>query len=313
MGWRRLGRAWCPTGHHPSLLTHAALPVAHPLGGDLVRVYFSGRDAANRSSIGSLVLRLGESPLVEEVAPQPVLTPGILGAFDDAGLGIGSLVPGPDGDRLYYMGWNIGGSVPWRNAIGLAVGDAATGRFERFSPGPVMDRDIVDPFTLSYPWVLRLGPDDWRMWYGTNLAWGAEKADMFHVIRAATSSDGIHWRRDARVVLAPEGAEIAVVRPCVLADEAGAQMWFACRAEGPYRLAHATSGDLAHWQRDDRAVLAARPDGTQPDGDRDGWEAGALTYGSVFVAAGRRWLLFNGAGYGAAGFGLAVWDDDAGV
>lgn len=74
-------------------------------------------------------------------------------------------------------------------------------------------------------------------------------------------------------------------------------MWFARRAEGPYRLGHASSADRVHWQRDDSDVLEA---------EVDGWEAGAVTYASVFLAMGRRWLLYNGAGYGKTGFGLAV-------
>lgn len=295
MAWRKLGLVFRPAGGHPSLATHAALPVAAPLGGDLSRVFYSGRDAANRSAIGSLVLRLGEAPRVEEAPPAPVLAPGAAGAFDDAGCGMGCVV----GDRLYYMGWNVGGSVPWRNAIGLALGEVASGRFERFSAGPVMDRDTVDHYSLSYPWVVRLGPADWRMWYGTHLAWGADKADMNHAIRCASSADGLHWRRDPRVVLAPEGGEIAVVRPSVLAGAGGAEMWFAARAEGPYRLGHARSADLETWRRSPAPPLLA---------EAEGWEAGAATYPAAFEAAGRRWLLYNGAGYGAAGFGLAVWE-----
>jgi hypothetical protein len=282
------------------LATHAALPVAASLGGDLVRVFYSGRDIINRSSIGSLVLRLGESPRVEEVAPEPVLTPGVVGAFDDAGCGMGCVVPDPAGDRIYYMGWNLGRSVPWRNAIGLAIGDLRTGRFERYSAGPVMDRDTVDPFTLSYPWVLRFGPMDWRMWYGTSTAWSAEISEMHHVIREARSEDGIHWRRDPRLILEPEGEEIAVVRPCVLSAGEGAEMWFARRTDQPYQIGHASSADGSEWSRDEVALLHP--------GSHD-FEAGAITYPCVFDAAGGRWLLYNGAGYGATGIGLAVWEE----
>ncbi|WP_203071775.1 glycoside hydrolase family protein [Falsiroseomonas ponticola] len=301
MGWRRIGRVFAPPapGADPALASHAALPVAHPLGGDLVRIFYSGRDAANRSAIGSLVLRVGEAPVLEEASPLPVLAPGGTGAFDDAGCGMGCVVPAPEGDRLYYMGWNIGGSAPWRNAIGLALGDAAAGRFERFSAGPVMDRDPVDPFSLSYPWVLRTGPDDWRMWYGTNLAWGAARSDMRHAIRAARSMDGIAWRRDAAPCIAPEGEEVAVARPSVLRDGAGFAMWFAARGEaGPYRIGRALSADGTSWRR--------HPGGI--DAQPGGWEGGAVAYPGVFDLLGRRWLLFNGAGYGATGIGLAVWE-----
>ncbi|MEI7713641.1 MAG: hypothetical protein WCI94_19565 [Rhodospirillales bacterium] len=299
MAWRRLGLVYRPNGHHPHLATHAALPAGISLGSDLVRVFYSGRDDRNRSSIGSLVLRLSETPHVEEVAPEPALAPGTIGAFDDAGCGMGCAVGGPDGDRLYYMGWNVGGSVPWRNAIGLAIGDAQTGQFERLSAGPILDRDTVDPFSLSYPWVLRLAANDWRMWYGTHLTWGAAKSDMHHAIRAARSTDGIMWQRDRTIAVQAAAPDIAVVRPCVVAGPSGGEMWFAQRDDGPYRLGHALSVDLTTWQPDSDAIL-------EPVGDS--WEGGALTYASVIVACGRRWMLYNGSGYGAAGIGLAVWD-----
>jgi hypothetical protein len=302
LAWRRLGLVFAPpaAGADAALTSHAALPVPFPLGGDLLRVFYSGRDAANRSSVGSVVLRLGEAPRLEEADPAPVLRPGGLGAFDDAGIGLGSLVADPAGDRLYYMGWNVGGAVPWRNAIGLALGDARAARFERFSAGPLLDRDIHDPYSLSYPWVLRLAPRDWRMWYGTHRSWGAATADMSHAIRAARSADGISWRRAARIAVPPEGEEIATVRPTVLARAGGGfTMWFARRSEaGPYALGRADSADGRIWRRAAAGLDAAR----------DGWEGGAITYPAAFEQLGRRWLLYNGAGYGATGFGLAVWD-----
>lgn len=134
MAWRSIGRIYEPSAPHFALHTHASLPTAVSLGGDLVRVFYSGQDPANRFAIGSLVVRIGEAPVIEEVVAAPVLTPGQVGAFDDAGCSMGCVVEisEPD-DRLYYMGWNVGGSVPWRNAIGMALGDARAGRFERFS------------------------------------------------------------------------------------------------------------------------------------------------------------------------------------
>lgn len=299
MGWHRLGRVYEPQSRHPALLTHAALPVAAPLGGELVRVFFSGRDQRNRSSVASLLLRLGDRPRVEDAPYEPILLPGTLGAFDDAGIGVGSVIPDPRGDRLYYMGWNVGGSVPWRNAIGLAIGSIAEGRFERYAAGPIMDRDPIDPFSLSYPWVHREGESDWRMWYGTHLAWGADKADMNHAIRAATSLDGLAWRRDRRIAICPESGEIAAVRPTVVMNLEGAEMWFARRGHGEYQLGYARSDDKVTWTRIPQPVWAL---------PSNNWEGGVITYPCVFDAAGRRWMLYNGANYGAAGIGLAVWE-----
>jgi hypothetical protein len=301
-GWRKLGRVFAgPGGGHPALLSHAALPVPWPLGGDMVRVFYSGRDAANRSAVGTAVLRLGEAPRIEEQRLQPVLLPGGTGAFDDAGIGVGCVVPGDDEDRLYYMGWNVGGAVPWRNAIGVAFGNAREGRFERRFLGPIVDRGPLDPYSLSYPWVLRLGARDWRMWYGTHLRWGASQADMGHAIRGAASADGLDWRRDADLCVEPQGDEIATVRPSVLHSGDGTfEMYFAARGQdAPYTIGRALSADGQQWQRADAGIAA----------DPDGWEGGAITYPAVFKQAGRLWMLFNGQRYGATGFGLAIWDE----
>lgn len=300
MSWRKLGLVFSPLGQHPALLTHAALPVAASLSSDLVRVFFSGRDAMNRSSVGSVILRIGDRPRVEDVPSDPVLLPGATGAFDDSGLGVGCIVRGETEDRLYYMGWNVGGSVPWRNAIGVAVGSVETGHFVRLSDGPIMDRDTVDHYSLSYPWVCQAARGVWTMWYGTHLAWGAEKADMSHAIRRATSTDGINWTRSSKVVLGPQGSDIAVVRPSIVESGDGFQMWYARRGSGAYGIAHAISSDGVTWQRSSEQVLET---------DHNGWERGAATYPSVFNHAGRLWLLYNGSGYGETGFGLAVWDE----
>jgi hypothetical protein len=299
MSWRRLGLVYRNSSSHPALASHAALPVAVVLKDDLVRVFYSGRDQSKRSSIGTLVVRVGEVPRIEEKTSGPLLEPGAAGTFDDSGLGVGSCVSDASGDRIYYMGWNVGGSVPWRNAIGLAIGNFQTGRCERFSAGPIMDRDPVDHLSLSYPWVLKNELPEWRMWYGTHLAWGAGKTDMYHAIRVARSADGIAWAREPSIAIQPDGEEIAVVRPTGQVGVQGGEMWFARRGLGPYRLGYATSPDLVTWTRQTGGVMEPQA---------EGWEGGELTYPCVFMAAGRRWMFYNGAGFGEGGFGLALWE-----
>ncbi len=301
MTWRKLGRVFNGGGSDPSLASHAALPTAAPLGGDLVRVFYSGRDNENRSAVGTLVLRLGDTPRVEDRTETAVFGPGPAGAFDDSGLSVGSVVPGEGGtpDRLYYMGWNLGRTAPWRNAIGMAEGDIASGRFHKPYEGPVLDRSIRDPFSMSYPWVRRDG-DEWRMWYGTFSRWGTDASQMLVGMRQARSADGVLWTPDAERFMDPRGDEVAVNRPCV-ADRAGGgyEMWFSGRGLGPYAVGHARSADLERWTRDEVSLISP---------DAEGWEGGEAAYPCVFDAAGRRWMLYNGARFGVTGFGLAVWE-----
>lgn len=300
MAWRRLGLVYVPDGTQPWARSHAALPVPVHLAGDVFRFFFSARDADKRSHVGSVDVEVSETPRVREIAQQPVLAPGADGAFDDSGVGIGSVVAGRDEISIYYMGWNLGVRSPWRNAIGLARSRTPDGAFVRFSPGPIMDRSPEDPYTLSYPCVLRLAPEDWRMWYGSNLAPAVGNADMQHVIKQAFSTDGIRWTRDGRTVVGfADDAEYALARPSVVQVGSKLLMCFACRGEA-YRLGAASSDDGAHWTRLD-GVMGLRPADS-------GWDSAMTCYPALFWHRERLWLAYNGNGYGATGFGLAVWE-----
>lgn len=298
MPWRRLGLVFCPDGNATWARSHAALPAPVYLGGDVFRVFYSSRDAAQRSHVGWADIEVSETPRLVQIAREPVLSPGDDGAFDDHGIGIGCLVATPRGIALYYMGWNLGPRSRWRNAIGLARAATADAAFERFSPGPILDRSPEDPYTLSYPCVLQLAPEDWRMWYGSNLK-PSVGGDISHAIKQARSRDGIHWARDGAVAIGfADDTEHAMARPSVVQRGERMLMCFAVRGER-YRIGAAVSCDGATWTRRDAA-------GLEPS--QSGWDSEMTCYPALFLHRDRLWIAYNGNGYGATGFGLAVWD-----
>jgi hypothetical protein len=300
MSWTRLGLIYVPDGSKSWARSHAALPVAAQIGPDVFRFFFSTRDDAKRSHVGSVDVDLSGPPRVLREASEPTLTPGENGTFDDSGIGIGCLTQADDGVRLYYMGWNLGVRAPWRNAIGFAQARTALDRFERFSPGPILDRSPEDPYTLSYPCVLRLGPQDWWMWYGSNLSPATSGVDNRHVIKVARSRDGVRWERDRATVIGFSNPnEYAIARPSVVRIGQKFVMAFACRGER-YRIGAAWSIDGVNWTRIDAAM------GLQPSSEE--WDAQMTCYPSLFWHRDRLWLAYNGNGYGATGFGLAVWE-----
>ena len=297
--WRRLGHIYCAAGESDEFVTHAAYPTPLVLDDGRVRVFFSPRDRENRSGVAALDLELRDERFAVLGPPSDLLlAAGPRGGFDDSGVSVSCVLPAPGGGlHLYYLGWNLGVTVPFRNAIGLALADPGEAKFRRASPAPLLDRAEEDPFTLGYPWVMR-GPDGWRMWYGTHLEWGARGLEMRHAIRHAASADGRSWLRDARPTLMPEGgAEFALSRPCVVRDADAWRMWYSRRLED-YRLGYAESADGTNWVRDDAATALTGPAGE--------WEGESCAYPAVFDHGGRRYLLYNGRGYGRTGFGLAV-------
>jgi len=301
--WRKLGRIFELRGLHPLMQTHAANPVALTLGGGLVRVYFSARAPDRRASIGWAVfdLQRPESGALE-VCNAPVLTPGQPGTFDDSGVSMGCFTTIGGDLRLYYLGWNLGVTVPWRNSIGLAISRDGGLSFERHFQAPLLDRSPADPFSISYPWVLKRGPDDWLIWYGSNLTWGTGKRqeEMAHLIKLGTSRDGLAWHRDGSIALHfKDDSEYAISKPCALHDGDVYRLWYSYRG-AEYRIGYAESPDGMRWTRRDELAGITVSD--------SGWDNETIEYPCVFDELGARWMLYNGNGYGLTGFGLAVME-----
>src|SRR5262245_22256090 len=169
MRWRRLGPTPLPEKRPAWMHSHAAVPFAEHLAGDAFRVYFSARDDRGRSHTGWAVVDLREPQRVLELSPEPVLAPGALGCFDDSGAMLSWIARDGQKRLLYYVGWNLGVTVPFRNAIGLAVSEDGAA-FRRYAPGPLLDRTAFEPHFVASCCVLRDGPL-WKMWYLACVDW----------------------------------------------------------------------------------------------------------------------------------------------
>jgi hypothetical protein len=298
MRWAKLGRIFCPNGERDWMASHAAVPFAVPLEGSLVRIYFSTRDDANRSNIGWLVIDLSRPTAVLDLSTEPVLSPGRLGTFDDSGTML-SWITSVDGrENLYYIGWNLGVTVPFRNSIGLAISDGRGG-FRRAFEGPILDRSATEPHFTASACVLR---EDtlWRIWYLSCLGWEMVEGRPRHYyhIKYATSADGIAWDRRGVVAIDFQSpGEYAISRPSVQHDRSAYSMWYSYRGAA-YRIGYAESADGVRWDRRDGDV------GIDVSGT--GWDGQELAYPHVFDHGGARYMLYNGNGYGRTGFGLAV-------
>jgi predicted GH43/DUF377 family glycosyl hydrolase len=297
MKWKKLGRIFCPDNHHPWMQTHAANTVAEHLKDDLFRVYFSCRDEDNHSSIGYVDVDINPPFTVTAVSEKPVLVRGEAGLFDDSGVSLSCIATVRGKKFMYYLGWNLGVTVPWRNSIGLAIYNEQTDQFEKYGNAPLLDRNEVDPYSISYPFVIKDG-DVYRMWYGSNLSWGKDQKDMAHVIKYAESRDGIEWNREGVIALQfKNDQEYAMSRPYVIKEEGVYKMWYSYRGES-YRIGYAESSDAIQWVRKDEFAGI--------DVASEGWDSESVEYPFIFDHQGRRYMLYNGNAYGKTGFGLAT-------
>jgi hypothetical protein len=303
MKWEKLGLLYTPQALHPKLLSHAANPLALPLEGDRYRVFYSARDAANRSSVGYVDIDLGARRVVY-VHPEPVFEHGPPESFYSHGVSIGNCYQGGQEKHMLFMGWQIRGQQHWCGEIGrLTVADDL-GALRLTDPHPFMALDSNDPVSLSYPWVEREG-DHYRMWYGSTHTWDAGNAEMTHPIHGAASSDGEQWTRHGVAIPFEVNQAQAFSRPTVITPKASPDqryhMWFSYRSGLPgqtYRIGYASSADGVNWERDNAAAGIDIGD--------EGWDSEMIEYPYVFRHGQHHYMLYNGNGYGKSGFGLAV-------
>jgi len=302
MRWRKLGRVFCGEGQLPWMASHAQVPFAERIEGDLYRIYFTSRDTQNRSHIGWLELDITRHDRILRLVDAPLVAPGVPGRFDDCGAMMSWLVRHGGQRFLYYIGWNVRTTIPFHVSIGLAVGEesARTPAFDTY-PGPILERSVADPYFCSNPCVL-IENGRWRMWYLSGLGWAelAHGVSASYDIRYAESDDGIRWQPAGRVSLGLEGdGEYAIARPSVLRDNNGYAMWYCVRMrDRPYRLGSATSVDGLAWVRDHG------DSGLEPS--VEGWDSEMIAYPHVFDHGTDRYMLYCGNGFGQSGFGLAV-------
>ncbi len=300
MKWQKLGLVFYPSIKTEWMYSHAAVPVAECIGGDVFKIYFSSRDKSNRSYTGYIVIDINSPSQILELSAKPVLVPGDLGEFDDSGAMATWLASHHGNKFLYYIGWNLGITVPFRNSIGLAISSQGD-QFVRYSNGPIVDRSMHEPHFCASCCVLP-GEDSWRMWYLSCTGWQMRdgKPEHRYHIKYAESQDGINWKRDGLVAIDfANDNEYSISRPSVIRDVDRWRMWYSYRGHS-YRIGYAESEDGRKWQRRDNQVGI--------DVSPTGWDSEMIEYPFVFDHKGQRYMLYNGNGYGKTGFGLAVME-----
>lgn len=299
MQWEKLGQLYSPEGIHPKLLTHAANPLPILLDGDVYRVFYSGRDEQNRSSVGYVDVDVLKREVVY-VHDQPVFEHGADGSFYSHGVSIGNCYESNGERYILFMGWQCPPDAHWIGEVGrLVLGGDWSLRLD--GNLPYMALDQADPVSLSYPWVQPEKDGSYRMWYGSTKAWDAGNGEMLHVINQATSSDGRCWEKRGLAIPYELNIAQAFSRPTVVGNaNDGYHMWFSYRSgdKTTYRIGYAISGNGDQWT----LRLADAGIGVSASG----WDSEMIEYPFVFAHKGQWFMFYNGNDYGRTGFGLAV-------
>lgn len=311
MTWVKKGHIFSPTGDLPWSQTHAQVPVAEFLGKEnALKVYFSTRDKEGRSLPSWVKLDADNPKKILEVASEPILGLGELGTFDDCGVMPSWVIDAPNGEKyLYYIGWNVRNTIPYHNAIGLAISRDGGNSFERFSKGPLWDRDFKEPHYSGTSCVV-IENGLWRNYYLSCTEWvkvNGKSEPRYH-LKIAESADGIHWNRTGKIAIDYLNEEEGgIVKASVYKEGDKYMMVFAFRklndyrsdSKQSYRLGWAQSADGLKWERMGRIK--------ELDLGPEAWDSQMLAYPHVLEYKGRRIMFYNGNGFGQSGFGYCEW------
>ena len=308
MKWIKKGLIFKVDGNHEWMQAHAQVPIVDKIDDRRIRIYFGTRDNQNRTLTTFIEVEADNPQNILYIHDKPILTLGRLSCFDDAGVMPSDILEINGRKYFYYLGWNVGHSVRYRVANGLAISEDNGNNFMRVSEGPIMDRNLIDPIAVSTQSVI-VDNGVWKMWYMSYVKWeiiNGITEPCYH-IKYAESKDGIEWDRKGIVCIDFKSDEEAgIARPFVLKENGIYKMWYSTRTSvdyrkdktQSYRIGYAESKDGIDWIRKDEEVGI--------NVSEEGWDSEMIAYPYIYKHKGKTYMFYNGNGFGASGFGYAI-------
>ncbi len=310
MKWVKKGLIFKPDNNYDWMVSHASVPVVDQVDDNVLRIYFGTRDLLGRSHPGYLEVEADKPSNVLHVHDKPILPLGKLGTFDDNGIMPSWIVNHEVTKYLYYIGWNPMVTVSYRTSIGLAISKDGGKNYLKYSEGPICDRSIDEPYFNTTPCVLT-NDNIWRMWYASCTGWKVvnERTEPLYQVKYAESKDGVHWTKTGKVCIDYDGFAETIGRPCVFIDGNVYRMIYSYRSardyrtdqKQSYRFGYAESADGMNWTRNDSEVGIDR--------SVEGWDSEMIEYCYVYEHKNRKYMFYNGNGFGRSGLGYAVLEE----
>ena len=285
--WTKLGMIYSVNNDHSKLISHASNPLAKHLYGDVYRIFYSGRDTENKSSVSYVDYNL-QTLKIENDYKKPIASPKD-NTFYSHGITIGNHWSDGLNSFIGFMGWQQKKREHWRGDIGKI--NLETGEISL-----ILGKNKEDKISLSYPHIIK---EDglYKMWYGSTKNWSSNNGEMIHTIKYAVSIDCEKWSFMGTCIPYKLGKAQAFSKPCVLKTDSGYQMWFSYRGGNgiPYRIGYAFSKDGQSWSMQQSKLTVSD----------NGWDSEMVCYPFVFKHKNKLFMLYNGNKYGIMGFGIS--------
>ena len=198
--------------------SHAQVPVVDILQDGILRIYYATRDHKGLSRTSYIETQAHAPNKVTYIHDLPLLELGPVGSFDDSGIMPTSILNLDATTKyLYYIGWSTRKTVPYSNAIGLAISKDGGRTFKKYASGPIIGVGPKEPFFTGTCNVIKNGKE-YVAYYLSCLGWEEIKGKLEpkYDIKIATSLDAINWQIDGKVAIALEEGEGGIASASVL-------------------------------------------------------------------------------------------------
>lgn len=304
--WQKKGLIYVPNGDGV-LKTHATRPIPYKLNEEILRIFFSSRDAEDRMLPTFIDVDINNPTNILSINSLPLIKLGRNGTFDDMGMVPNCFVQDNDANiaLCYYCGWKKRAiTVNFELAIGLATINLNNNEIKRMYEGPIISQDKNHPFLVAGAFVLR---DDgkYKMWYCSGTEWCTAETGIepLYNVNYAESCDGINWDLVKKSCIEYKFVGEVITCPWVVKIQNEYHMWYSTRGsatkkEKNYKIGYATSSDGINWMRKDNEVGIER--------SSEGWDSEMQCYPSFFSHGDLTYMFYSGNDVGRGGIGYAV-------
>ena len=283
----------------------AQLPVVDTENNNFWRVYYSHR-IDNKSYPKFFDIEKGNPNNIINICSEPILSLGELGTFDQAGVMPSEIITFNNKKYLYYIGWTNRKDVPYFNTIGLAISEDNGKTFNKFSTGPIFGSSYKEPGYTGTISIL-IENNIWRAWYLSCRKWEEHNGivEPLYDIKYAESKNGIDWEPFDVTCISLKRNEGGISQAKVIKENNKYYMWYSVRNKtdyrtnknNSYRIKIATSTDGILWHTDDQIEL---------DVSENGWDSIMVEYPYVVLHNSKKYMFYNGNGFGKEGIGYAI-------
>lgn len=310
--WDKRGVVYVPDGKYEWSQSHAQVPVADIVDENILRIYYSTRDRNNKSHTSFIEVSASQPEKIISINDRPILPLGQLGTFDEDGIMPSSIVNVGDYKYLYYIGWSQRKNVPYQNSIGLAISEDGGRTFKKYSEGPVLGINHIDPFFTGTMFVLKEN-DFFRAYYLSCVGWKPVngRPEPLYILKYASSEDGIDWKRNNRTAIGfKDENEGGLVSASVVMLNGKYIMLFGYRKYYDFRTNSANSYRIGFAESTDALIWARNDQKSGIDISDHGWDSEMISYPFMIEVKDQLYLFYNGNQFGKTGFGYAMLKPD---